>query len=161
MSRFFFTATVLIVFRTCTLLDHCGDNSIGVVTEFGIEFRICVFQLIYRMPLSDVETRQLQVTVWSYDALKENEFLGAVTIDLSHINFSRTTTDWYHLHMKWWCHLHMKWWHHLHMKWWHQSGDIIYTWSGDRLVSPTHEVVTSSTHEVVTSYTHEVVTDYT
>ncbi|KAK2159407.1 hypothetical protein NP493_1722g00005 [Ridgeia piscesae] len=55
--------------------------------------------LIYRMPVEEVSQRQLQVTVWSYDALKENEFLGAVVINLAEFNFSRTTTQWYCLHM--------------------------------------------------------------
>lgn len=57
------------------------------------------FQLIYRMPVDEVKERQLQVTVWSYDALKENEFLGAVIIDLSQTNLTRTTTQWHQLHM--------------------------------------------------------------
>ncbi|KAI0209340.1 Phosphatidylinositol 4-phosphate 3-kinase C2 domain-containing subunit alpha [Lamellibrachia satsuma] len=55
--------------------------------------------LIYRMPVDEVKERQLQVTVWSYDALKENEFLGAVIIDLSQTNLTRTTTQWHQLHM--------------------------------------------------------------
>ena len=55
--------------------------------------------MIYRMPVEEVSQRQLQVTVWSYDALKENEFLGAVVINLAEFNFSRTTTQWYCLHM--------------------------------------------------------------
>lgn len=54
-------------------------------------------QLEYRLPLDLVRTRTLQATVWSHDALQENEFLGGVTLDLESLPLNQETCDWYPL----------------------------------------------------------------
>jgi len=54
--------------------------------------------LLYRGSLDDLRQRTLQATVWSYDSLKENEFLGAVHIGLSSIDWTQTdNVAWYRL----------------------------------------------------------------
>lgn len=53
--------------------------------------------LIYRIPLDQASQKVLQVTVWSYDGLKENEFLGGVHIRLSEIDLSRESVGWHRL----------------------------------------------------------------
>ncbi|CAH1786121.1 unnamed protein product [Owenia fusiformis] len=51
--------------------------------------------LIYRMPYDQITTRTLQVTIWNYDRLKENEFMGAVYIKLSEVNLLKEEAKWY------------------------------------------------------------------
>ncbi|XP_050441435.1 phosphatidylinositol 4-phosphate 3-kinase C2 domain-containing subunit beta isoform X2 [Adelges cooleyi] len=53
--------------------------------------------LEYRMPLEVVQYKTLQATVWSHDALQENEFLGGITIELNNIDLLSETTLWYNL----------------------------------------------------------------
>lgn len=54
--------------------------------------------LMYRLRADELQHRTLQVMVWSYDSLKENEFLGAVHIPLSTIDWTRSeNTAWYKL----------------------------------------------------------------
>ncbi|CAG0891228.1 unnamed protein product [Darwinula stevensoni] len=53
--------------------------------------------LVYRMPLDTVRYRTLQASVYHYDSLQENEFLGAVNIPLSSCNLSEETTRWFPL----------------------------------------------------------------
>jgi len=54
--------------------------------------------LLYRGVLDDLRRRTLQVTVWSYDSFKENEFLGAAHVSLASIDWTRAeNTAWYRL----------------------------------------------------------------
>ncbi|XP_061378857.1 phosphatidylinositol 4-phosphate 3-kinase C2 domain-containing subunit alpha isoform X2 [Danaus plexippus] len=53
--------------------------------------------LEYRLPLDVVKNRSLQATVWHYDSLQENEFLGGVVIPLSSLNLREETVSWYPL----------------------------------------------------------------
>ncbi len=55
------------------------------------------FQLLYRMPQKEVIERTLQVSVWNYKSLEENEFLGATHIDMKELDLTRETTQWYNL----------------------------------------------------------------
>lgn len=52
--------------------------------------------LVYNLPLDVVRHKALHVSVWDYDRVQENEFLGAVLIPLTH-DLSRETTQWYPL----------------------------------------------------------------
>ena len=59
---------------------------------------VCCVQLLYRVSMDELKQRTLQVTVWSYDSFKENEFLGAVHIMLSSIDWTQAdNTAWYRL----------------------------------------------------------------
>ena len=49
------------------------------------------------MPLEVIRSRTLQVTVWNYDNVKENDFLGAAFIALSELDLSSEHTAWYPL----------------------------------------------------------------
>lgn len=52
----------------------------------------------YRAPMECLRQRTLQVLICSYDTLKENEFLGAVHLPLSDIDWTRAdSTAWYRL----------------------------------------------------------------
>ncbi|XP_068627599.1 phosphatidylinositol 4-phosphate 3-kinase C2 domain-containing subunit alpha [Battus philenor] len=53
--------------------------------------------LEYRLPLEVVQGRSLQATVWHYDSLQENQFLGGVVIPLSSIPLREETVAWYPL----------------------------------------------------------------
>ncbi|CAK1578120.1 unnamed protein product [Parnassius mnemosyne] len=53
--------------------------------------------LEYRLPLEVVRSRSLQATVWHYDSLQENQFLGGVVIPLSSIPLREETVAWYPL----------------------------------------------------------------
>ncbi|ELT97555.1 hypothetical protein CAPTEDRAFT_183515 [Capitella teleta] len=53
--------------------------------------------LMYRMSWEELKNRTLQVSVWSYDGLKENEFMGAAHIVLSDLNLSQEVVGWYPL----------------------------------------------------------------
>lgn len=53
--------------------------------------------LEYRLPLDVIKTRSLQATVWNYDSLQENQFLGGVVIPLGSLNLRQETVAWYPL----------------------------------------------------------------
>ena len=53
--------------------------------------------LVYRLPLEQVQMRRLQVSVWSYDRVQENQFLGAVNIPLESLNLTEEHVAWYPL----------------------------------------------------------------
>lgn len=55
------------------------------------------FQLCYRKSLERLNELTLQVTVWSYEALKENEFLGAAHVKLSELDLTRECPAWHKL----------------------------------------------------------------
>lgn len=49
------------------------------------------------MPLELITTRSLNVTIWSHDALQENELLGGFSLDLSKVNLMEEISGWYRL----------------------------------------------------------------
>ncbi|XP_073962722.1 phosphatidylinositol-4-phosphate 3-kinase catalytic subunit Pi3K68D isoform X4 [Choristoneura fumiferana] len=53
--------------------------------------------LEYRLPIDVVENRSLQATVWHYDSLQENTFLGGVVIPLNTLPLRQETVAWYPL----------------------------------------------------------------
>lgn len=53
--------------------------------------------LEYRLPYEVVVTRNLQATVWNYDSLQENQFLGGVVIPLNTLPLREETVSWYPL----------------------------------------------------------------
>lgn len=53
--------------------------------------------LVYRLPLEHIQKRLLQVSVWSYDRVAENQFLGAVNIPLESLNLTEEHVAWYPL----------------------------------------------------------------
>ncbi|KAG1663175.1 Phosphatidylinositol 4-phosphate 3-kinase C2 domain-containing subunit alpha [Nymphon striatum] len=53
--------------------------------------------LIYDLPSNVVKRSQMQVSVWHYESLQENEFLGGFIIDLTSLNLSKETVTWYPL----------------------------------------------------------------
>ncbi|XP_044760959.1 phosphatidylinositol 4-phosphate 3-kinase C2 domain-containing subunit alpha-like [Coccinella septempunctata] len=53
--------------------------------------------LEYRMTLDTVKQRFLRATIWNYDALQENEFLGGVELELGLLDLTTETTEWYPL----------------------------------------------------------------
>lgn len=53
--------------------------------------------LEYRLPIEAVKNRSLQATVWHYDSLQENQFLGGVVIPLSSLPLRQETVAWYPL----------------------------------------------------------------
>ncbi|XP_063635795.1 phosphatidylinositol 4-phosphate 3-kinase C2 domain-containing subunit alpha [Cydia splendana] len=53
--------------------------------------------LEYRLPIDVVQNRCLQATVWHYDSLQENTFLGGVTIPLNTLPLRQETVAWYPL----------------------------------------------------------------
>ncbi|XP_046978612.1 phosphatidylinositol 4-phosphate 3-kinase C2 domain-containing subunit alpha isoform X1 [Vanessa cardui] len=53
--------------------------------------------LEYRLPLDVVKNRSLQATVWHYDSLQENQFLGGVVIPLGSLPLKQETVAWYPL----------------------------------------------------------------
>ncbi|XP_064634199.1 phosphatidylinositol 4-phosphate 3-kinase C2 domain-containing subunit alpha-like isoform X2 [Lineus longissimus] len=52
---------------------------------------------VYRVPLDIIKRKHLQLTVWNYDMLKENEFMGALYLDLSTIDLGKETVAWHKL----------------------------------------------------------------
>ena len=56
-----------------------------------------LFQLAYQIAYEDVILRTLQVSVWSYNALEENEFLGATHIPLKDLELGTQTVSWFPL----------------------------------------------------------------
>lgn len=53
--------------------------------------------LEYRLPIDVVQHRCLQATVWHYDSLQENTFLGGVMIPLNSLPLRQETVAWYPL----------------------------------------------------------------
>lgn len=53
--------------------------------------------LEYRLPIEVVQNRSLQATVWHYDSLQENQFLGGVVIPLNSLPLRQETVAWYPL----------------------------------------------------------------
>ncbi|RVE42898.1 hypothetical protein evm_012453 [Chilo suppressalis] len=53
--------------------------------------------LEYRLPIEVVKNRSLQATVWHYDSLQENQFLGGVVIPLNSLPLRQETVAWYPL----------------------------------------------------------------
>ncbi|XP_066255577.1 phosphatidylinositol 4-phosphate 3-kinase C2 domain-containing subunit alpha isoform X2 [Euwallacea similis] len=53
--------------------------------------------LEYRMVLDIVKSRTLKATIWNYDPLQENEFMGGVELDLSTLDLLTEITEWYPL----------------------------------------------------------------
>ncbi|KAG5888354.1 hypothetical protein JTB14_020754 [Gonioctena quinquepunctata] len=53
--------------------------------------------LEYRMIQDIIKMRQLQATVWNYDPLQENEFMGGVELDLSTLDLNEEISEWYSL----------------------------------------------------------------
>lgn len=53
--------------------------------------------LEYRLPIEVIKNRSLQATVWNYDSLQENQFLGGVVIPLSSLPLREETVAWYPL----------------------------------------------------------------
>ncbi|UYV78900.1 PIK3C2A [Cordylochernes scorpioides] len=53
--------------------------------------------LVYDIPLSEAQTKVLHASVWNYDRLQENEFLGAIHIPLSEMNLVTEVVQWYPL----------------------------------------------------------------
>lgn len=49
------------------------------------------------MPLEIIQSRWLQVTVWSNDSFQENEFLGGVQINLSELDLKEEFIKWFPL----------------------------------------------------------------
>ncbi|XP_033752921.1 phosphatidylinositol 4-phosphate 3-kinase C2 domain-containing subunit beta-like, partial [Pecten maximus] len=52
----------------------------------------------YKMAMSDLHQRTLQVSVWDHDIMKENSCLGAIYIKLRNQNLTTDTVNWYQLH---------------------------------------------------------------
>ncbi|XP_049865129.1 phosphatidylinositol 4-phosphate 3-kinase C2 domain-containing subunit alpha isoform X2 [Pectinophora gossypiella] len=53
--------------------------------------------LEYRLPIEVITNRSLQATVWHYDSLQENQFLGGVVIPLNSLPLRQETVAWYPL----------------------------------------------------------------
>lgn len=49
------------------------------------------------MCLDIVKCRRLKATVWSYDALQENEFMGGVELDLNTLDLTNEISEWFSL----------------------------------------------------------------
>lgn len=49
------------------------------------------------MPLDVIKEKTLQATVWNYDVLQENEFLGGVELQLRDFDLTVETSEWYPL----------------------------------------------------------------
>ncbi|XP_044261895.1 phosphatidylinositol 4-phosphate 3-kinase C2 domain-containing subunit alpha [Tribolium madens] len=56
-----------------------------------------VEMLEYRMAFEVIREKSLQATVWNYDALQENEYLGGVELQLSNFDLTKETIEWYPL----------------------------------------------------------------
>ncbi|KAI4457617.1 bitesize isoform i [Holotrichia oblita] len=53
--------------------------------------------LEYRMALDIIMSRTLKATVWNYDALQENQFLGGLELPLRSFDLNTERTEWYPL----------------------------------------------------------------
>ncbi|CAG0893611.1 unnamed protein product [Cyprideis torosa] len=51
----------------------------------------------YRLPLSYVQSKTLFISLYHYDPLSENEFLGAVRLNLRDLDLTKEFVDWYPL----------------------------------------------------------------
>lgn len=49
------------------------------------------------MVLEIVKSRTLKATIWNYDPLQENEFMGGVELELASLDLSTEITEWYPL----------------------------------------------------------------
>lgn len=62
-----------------------------------IPYNLIYFQLEYRMTLEIVKSRRLKATVWNYDPLQENEFMGGIELDLNALDLNQEISEWYSL----------------------------------------------------------------
>lgn len=49
------------------------------------------------MSFEIIKERCLQATIWNYDPLQENEFLGGVELQLNNFDLTKETIEWYPL----------------------------------------------------------------
>lgn len=49
------------------------------------------------MPIEFIQSKTLQVTVWSHDSLQENEFYGGVELELTPIDLKDELVSWFPL----------------------------------------------------------------
>ncbi|XP_060523562.1 phosphatidylinositol 4-phosphate 3-kinase C2 domain-containing subunit alpha isoform X2 [Cylas formicarius] len=58
----------------------------------------CFMEMLeYRMALDIVKSRTIKATVWNYDPLQENEFMGGVELELASLDLTTEITEWYPL----------------------------------------------------------------
>ena len=60
-------------------------------------FKPISYQLEYRMAIEFIQSKTLQVTIWSHDSLQENEFLGGVELDLATVDLKEELVSWFPL----------------------------------------------------------------
>jgi phosphatidylinositol-4-phosphate 3-kinase len=60
-------------------------------------FNSPLLQLEYRLPLEFIQTKILEITVWSHDSLQENEFLGGVQLHLVNYDLRQELIKWFPL----------------------------------------------------------------
>lgn len=53
--------------------------------------------IVYHLPFDEVRRRVLQVSIWEYDMVSENQFLGAALIKLAELNLRTEVISWYPL----------------------------------------------------------------
>ncbi|XP_013780089.1 phosphatidylinositol 4-phosphate 3-kinase C2 domain-containing subunit alpha-like [Limulus polyphemus] len=53
--------------------------------------------LVYGLPLNVVKKRTLHLSVWNFDRVQENAFLGSTTISLEELNLLKENVKWYPL----------------------------------------------------------------
>ncbi|XP_048517557.1 phosphatidylinositol 4-phosphate 3-kinase C2 domain-containing subunit alpha isoform X3 [Dendroctonus ponderosae] len=53
--------------------------------------------LEYRMAIDIIKSRTLKATIWNYDPLQENEFMGGVELKLATLDLATEITEWYPL----------------------------------------------------------------
>ena len=56
-----------------------------------------LLQIDYKLPLEEIRTKTLQVSVWDHDMLNQNNCLGAVYIKLRELDLSKENVQWYKL----------------------------------------------------------------
>ena len=49
------------------------------------------------MTLDLIKSRTLKATVWNYDPLQENQFMGGIELDLATLDLKSELTEWYPL----------------------------------------------------------------
>lgn len=49
------------------------------------------------MAIDIIKSRTLKATIWNYDPLQENEFMGGVELQLATLDLATETTEWYPL----------------------------------------------------------------
>ncbi|XP_077862486.1 phosphatidylinositol 4-phosphate 3-kinase C2 domain-containing subunit alpha-like [Saccoglossus kowalevskii] len=79
------------------LRDERDVDLISMVKPKVFDSNSVFLQLIYNLPLCEIRSRTLQITVWDCDYLKENDFMGAAYISLNSINLTQETVEWYKL----------------------------------------------------------------